>query len=68
MMRTCDGTDQNLLRRDGEEYVPCDRGCRFDDVDHRVIWPHELIPPKLTLEQLEELRRQVFGTDVLPAG
>jgi hypothetical protein len=43
MIRTCDGTDCNLITEDGG---PCRCGLTFDDVDHRVIYPHERIPTR----------------------
>lgn len=54
MIRTCDGTDENLKReevtrttRAGQEcmeWVPCDCGLSFDDVERLVIYPHHFIP------------------------
>lgn len=54
MIRTCDGTDVNLKReevtrttRAGQEcmeWVPCDCGLSFDDVERLVIYPHHFIP------------------------
>jgi hypothetical protein len=47
MLRHCDGTDPNLQKRmvsdndESIEYVPCDCGLTFDDVNHLVIYPHE---------------------------
>ena len=37
MMRTCDGTDANLLAEDDS---PCACGLRFDDVERMVTYPH----------------------------
>lgn len=37
MIRTCDGTDPNLVRADG---TPCDCGRTFDDVRFMVTYPH----------------------------
>lgn len=41
MMRTCDGTDPNLVGWNG---APCDCGLTFDDVELVVIYPHARIP------------------------
>lgn len=51
MMRTCDGSDRNLLRKiDGDvptkatmnnAYVPCNCGLSFDDLDRSVVFPHQ---------------------------
>jgi hypothetical protein len=54
MIRFCNGTDEFLVGPDGD---PCVCGRVFDDVDRMVIWPHEPVPPKLTLPELEELCR-----------
>lgn len=40
MMRTCDGTDPNLVDRQG---LPCDCGLIFDDVEMEVVYPHTQI-------------------------
>jgi hypothetical protein len=40
MIRTCDGSDPNLVDRDG---APCDCGLIFDDVELMVIYPHSQI-------------------------
>lgn len=37
----------------GANAEPC--GETFDDATHRVICPHEALPPKLSLEELEGL-------------
>jgi hypothetical protein len=56
MIRHCDGNDPNLHAQDGQ---PCSCGAVFDDVDHRVIYPHEEIrhPSAAVLAQLAELMR-----------
>jgi len=51
MIRHCDGFDTNLVRKvttgpDAhgvmhERYETCNCGATFDDVDHKVIFPHE---------------------------
>lgn len=63
MIRTCDGNDANLKRQivtkvahSGQEvvqWVPCDCGTTFDDVERLVIYPHYYIP---TREDKEDLR------------
>lgn len=53
MIRHCDGNDPFLGGQDGK---PCTCGATFDDVDHRVIYPHEHFE-KLTVAQLEEILR-----------
>lgn len=40
MIRTCDGTDPNLVNSQGK---PCDCGLTFDDVELMVIHPHMAI-------------------------
>jgi hypothetical protein len=40
MIRSCDGTDPDLVNGDGE---PCDCGLIFDDVECMVIYPHTAI-------------------------
>jgi hypothetical protein len=69
VIRSCDGTDPNLLRY-VETAVPCDCGLIFDDVFRRVIYPHTQL---LTAKQkaaifaayehggLDEVRRLVDG-------
>lgn len=57
MIRRCDGSDVNLIARDGSS--PCGCGLVFDDVERMVIWPHTLIPPKLTLAELEALWEKI---------
>lgn len=56
MLRKCDGTDPNLLAEDMKS--PCTARCEFDDVDHEVIFPHRKLPPKLSLEGMEELLKK----------
>jgi hypothetical protein len=62
MKRVCDGTDPNLVTRDG---APCSCGLRFDDVDRMVVFPHPTIVPTVerqrVLERLAEaeLRRRL---------
>lgn len=50
MLRHCDGTDPNLIRkvRKGEtpvgpwpDSVPCDCGAEFNDDNHLVVYPHQ---------------------------
>jgi hypothetical protein len=40
VIRTCDGTDPNLVDSEGR---PCDCGLIFDDVECRVTYPHHHI-------------------------
>jgi len=40
MIRTCDGTDPNLVNGNGD---PCDCGLIFDDVELAVVYPHTQI-------------------------
>lgn len=61
MIRHCDGNDPNLVKPDPDDpqrYIPCDCGLTFDDVEHRVIYPHEQIV-KLTAEQRDNLLRNL---------
>jgi hypothetical protein len=51
MIRTCDGTDPNLLD-DSVTARPCACGLTFDDVERSVIHPHVYIP---TPEEKAEL-------------
>jgi len=54
MIRTCDGTDANLKRelvtntspagQEKVEWVSCDCGLAFDDVERLVVYPHHFIP------------------------
>jgi hypothetical protein len=53
MMRTCDGTDPNLLVDVGG--LPCDCGLTFDDVELAVIWPHQALSPRLTEAERDAL-------------
>lgn len=56
MIRTCDGTDENLKReevtrtsRAGQEtveWISCDCGLSFDDVERLVVYPHHFIPSR----------------------
>lgn len=65
MIRTCDGTDRNLLHeqvarvaQSGQEtmsWEPCACGLVFDDVERLVIYPHYFIP---TAEEKAELQRR----------
>jgi hypothetical protein len=59
VIRRCDGSDPNLIARDGSGCCAC--GLTFDDVDRMVIWPHTPIPRKLTQAQLEKLWTEVTG-------
>jgi hypothetical protein len=53
VIRHCDGTDEFLTNQNGE---PCACGAEFDDVHHRVVYPHEQIPMvKLTPEEIVRL-------------
>ena len=62
MMRHCVGTDPNLilvLHRKTElgidverEIVPCKCGMIFDDVEREVVYPHNVIGPKPTPDQV----------------
>lgn len=57
VMRTCDGTDAELimyLQIDGQpaddpefavESISCDCGSRFDDDKNDLVWPHRFIAP-----------------------
>ena len=49
MMRTCDGTDPNLVGIDGQ---PCKCGITFDDVNQMVVFPHF---PILSKEEKERI-------------
>lgn len=55
MMRKCDGTDPTLAVKQGDEYVPCEGNCEFDDAECSVIFPHRPLPPKLTEAELSAL-------------
>lgn len=56
MIRTCDGTDKNLLQEqvdrvaasgtESMHWVPCDCGLVFDDVERLVVYPHHFIPSR----------------------
>lgn len=60
MMRHCDGTDSNLIRKVGDGYEPCACGLTFDDVNHMVIYPHRRL-----VKDLDELRATI---DAMPHG
>jgi hypothetical protein len=57
VLRRCDGSDPNLIARDGSRGCPC--GLTFDDVDRMVVWPHT--PLGLTQAELEALWAEVTG-------
>lgn len=60
MIRTCDGTDVNLLD-DPATHTPCGCGLTFDDVDRSTIYPHEFLP---TPEQKAQLARWLDTVEV----
>jgi hypothetical protein len=62
VIRRCDGSDRNLIARDGSECCAC--GLTFDDVERMVIWPHHPVGPKLTLAELGAVFRDTFGVDL----
>jgi hypothetical protein len=49
VLRTCDGTDPNLVDRDG---APCDCGLIFDDVELIVVYPHQPIMSRTEKDEL----------------
>jgi hypothetical protein len=51
MIRTCDGTDPNLVDREGN---PCDCGLIFDDVEMTVVYPHTQILGRAEKDALME--------------
>ncbi len=55
MLRVCDGTDPNLLDKDGQ---PDTCGLEFDDVQRSVIHPHVFIP---TQEEKAALLAELEG-------
>lgn len=54
MIRTCDGTDPNLVDQYG---IPCSCGLTFDDVEAEVVYPHTRI---LSREEKDRLMDQVY--------
>lgn len=44
MIRTCDGTDPNLLDGPLSTAGPCACALTFDDVTRSVIYPHVFLP------------------------
>jgi hypothetical protein len=57
MLRTCDGTDPNLVDPAGQ---PCACGMTFEDVDRAVIWPHQRV-----LSRAEKQREIDYWADRL---
>jgi hypothetical protein len=49
MLRTCDGSDPNLVNSNGG---PCDCGLIFDDVELMVIYPHQPIMSRAEKDDL----------------
>jgi hypothetical protein len=58
MIRTCDGTDPNLVDPEGG---PCGCGLTFDDVDLTVIFPHHRIPGRDEKEALWDKVQSAAG-------
>jgi hypothetical protein len=61
MIRTCDGTDPNLLDSGLRTAGPCACGLTFDDVDRSVIHPHVFIP---TADDKAALAEALLTVDV----
>jgi hypothetical protein len=66
MIRTCDGTDQFLIKNILDRWIPCDCGAVFDDAERMVVWPHERIGPKPSYEELVALARAAGVLDEQP--
>lgn len=58
MIRTCDGSDPNLIRymhpEIGKISIPCNCGLRFNDVEREVIYPHRLLAGKMTEAEVKQ--------------
>lgn len=63
MMRHCNGNDPNLIAKDEENgrFETCTNGCRFDDVDRSVIYPHAKIRllSDLAPEEVEKIMKGI---------
>jgi hypothetical protein len=65
VIRTCNGQDENLVRRDTPEgkWRPCDCGFQFDDVFYMVTYPHRRIRSRA--ERDAAVARLLRGEDVV---